>query len=98
MFSEFAWKKNFAPGNGEEGGMLEPPTLPLFFCKPGFLFLRVSLIFSKQKKKMEKYPTCYVQYIRYFGQTFPFATCLALEERPQEMQFFKKSTLQNQQR
>ena len=37
---------------------------------------------------MEKYPTCYVHYVRYFRQTFPFATCLALEERPQEMQIF----------
>ena len=92
MFSEFTRKKNFAPGNGEEGGCwsLPPPLPPAppFFYGPGLLFLRVRLIFSKQKKNMEKYPTCYVHYVRYFRQTFPFATCLALEERPQEMQIF----------
>ena len=82
--------------------MLEPPIPP---PPRTALFLRTWVAFSmgevdifKTKKNMEKYPTCYVHYVRYFRQTFPFATCLALEERPQEMQFFKKPTSQNQQR
>ena len=51
MFSEFAWKKNFALGNGEEGGDAGAPHPPPFFLQAWVPFSTGKVDIFKTKKK-----------------------------------------------